>query len=136
MTSLAEAARAHDRHAALVGRSLWRIEHAARETGYLKGVPPFLTEEEASYLPREKALLICTGSQGEPRSALARIAEDEHPDIVLEEGDTRDLFLARHSRQRARHRQAAKRARQARRRPSSPITTRSSMSRAIRRRTN
>ncbi|MGA3304831.1 MAG: ribonuclease J [Stellaceae bacterium] len=88
LESAAEAARAHDRRAALVGRSLWRIEHAARETGYLKGVPPFLTEEEASYLPREKALLICTGSQGEPRSALARIAEDEHPDIVLEEGDT------------------------------------------------
>jgi ribonuclease J len=50
-------------------------------------VPPFLTEEEASYLPREKALLICTGSQGEPRSALVRIAADEHPEIALEEGD-------------------------------------------------
>jgi ribonuclease J len=87
LESIAEAARIHGRHAALVGRSLWRIEHAARETGYLAGVTPFLTEEEASYLPREKALLICTGSQGEPRSALTRIAADEHPEIVLEEGD-------------------------------------------------
>src|SRR5579885_686295 len=87
LASIAAAAQAHDRHVALVGRSLWRIEHAARETGYLRGVPPFLTEEEASYLPREKALLICTGSQGEPRSALVRIAADEHPEIVLEEGD-------------------------------------------------
>jgi len=87
LASIAAAAQAHDRHAALVGRSLWRIEHAARETGYLQGVPPFLTEEEASYLPREKALLICTGSQGEPRSALVRIAADEHPEIALEEGD-------------------------------------------------
>ena len=87
LASIAAAAQAHDRHAALVGRSLWRIEHAARETGYLRGVPPFLTEEEASYLPREKVLLICTGSQGEPRSALVRIAADEHPEIVLEEGD-------------------------------------------------
>ncbi|MDE1903707.1 MAG: ribonuclease J, partial [Alphaproteobacteria bacterium] len=87
LASIAAAAQAHDRHAALVGRSLWRIEHAARETGYLHGVPPFLTEEEASYLPREKVLLICTGSQGEPRSALVRIAADEHPEIVLEEGD-------------------------------------------------
>jgi ribonuclease J len=86
--SAAAAAMAHDRHAALVGRSLWRIEHAARETGYLETVPPFLTDEEAAYLPREKVLLICTGSQGEPRSALARIAEDDHPEIVLEEGDT------------------------------------------------
>ena len=88
LESAAAAARAHDRHAALVGRSLWRIEHAARETGYLKDVPPFLTEEEAAYLPRDKVLLICTGSQGEPRSALARIADDDHPEIVLEEGDT------------------------------------------------
>ncbi|HLJ65210.1 MAG TPA: ribonuclease J, partial [Stellaceae bacterium] len=86
--SAAAAAAAHDRHVALVGRSLWRIEHAARETGYLEGVPQFLTDEEAAYLPRDKVLLICTGSQGEPRSALARIAGDEHPHIVLEEGDT------------------------------------------------
>src|SRR5579883_516020 len=88
LESAVAAAVAHDRHAALVGRSLWRIEHAARETGYLKDAPPFLTDEEAAYLPREKVLLICTGSQGEPRSALARIAEDDHPQIVLEEGDT------------------------------------------------
>ena len=51
-------------------------------------IPPFLTDEEAAYLPRDKVLLICTGSQGEPRSALARIAEDDHPEIVLEAGDT------------------------------------------------
>ena len=87
VASAAAAATAHDRHAALVGRSLWRIEHAARATGYLEGVPAFLTDEEAAFLPREKALLICTGSQGEPRSALARIADDNHPEIVLEEGD-------------------------------------------------
>jgi ribonuclease J len=88
LDSAAAAARAHDRHAALVGRSLWRIDHAARETGYLQHVPPFLTDEEATFLPRDKVLLICTGSQGEPRSALARIADDDHPEIVLEDGDT------------------------------------------------
>ena len=88
LESAAAAAAAHDRHAALVGRSLWRIDHAARETGYLQDTPPFLTDEEAAYLPRDKVLLICTGSQGEPRSALARIAEDDHPQIVLEEWDT------------------------------------------------
>jgi ribonuclease J len=88
LESAAVAAAAHDRHVALVGRSLWRIEHAARETGYLKDVPPFLTEEEAAYLPRDKVLLLCTGSQGEPRSALVRIAEDDHAHIVLEGGDT------------------------------------------------
>jgi len=88
LASVAAAAAANGRHAALVGRSLWRMEHAARETGYLENVPPFLTDEEAAYLPREKVLLICTGSQGEPRAALARIADDEHPEIVLEPGDT------------------------------------------------
>ncbi|MGH7073566.1 MAG: ribonuclease J, partial [Stellaceae bacterium] len=88
LASAAAAAAAHDRHVALVGRSLWRIERAARETGYLVGVPPFLTDEEASVLPREKVLLVCTGSQGEPRSALSRIADDDHREIVLEEGDT------------------------------------------------
>jgi len=87
LQSIAAAAAAHDRQVALIGRSLWRIEQAARETGYLKGVPRFLTEEEAGYLPRDKALLICTGSQGEPRSALSRIADDEHAHIVLEAGD-------------------------------------------------
>ena len=88
LTSIATAAAKHDRQAALVGRSLWRIEQAARETGYLEGLPRFLTEEEAGYLPRDKALLICTGSQGEPRSALSRIADDDHAHIVLEPGDT------------------------------------------------
>ncbi len=88
LESAAAAAAAHDRHVGLVGRSLWRIAEAARETGYLRDVPPFLTEEEAAYLPRDKVLLLCTGSQGEPRSALVRIAADEHAHIVLESGDT------------------------------------------------
>ena len=88
LASIAAAAAANDRHAALVGRSLWRMDHAARETGYLENVPPFLTDEEAAFLPRDKVVLICTGSQGEPRSALSRIADDEHPQIVLEAGDT------------------------------------------------
>jgi ribonuclease J len=47
----------------------------------------FLTEDEAGYIPRDRILLICTGSQGEPRSALSRIARDDHPHIVLETGD-------------------------------------------------
>jgi ribonuclease J len=86
--SIARIAIAHDRQVALVGRSLWRIAEAARENGYLKGLPPFITEHDIGYLPREKVLLICTGSQGEPRSALARIAREEHPNVELEKGDT------------------------------------------------
>ncbi len=87
LSTIAHAARAHDRDVALVGRSLWRIDKAARENGYLADVPRFLTEDEAGYVPRDKILLICTGSQGEPRAALSRIARDDHPNVVLEEGD-------------------------------------------------
>jgi ribonuclease J len=88
LRSAAAAAAAHGRDTVLVGRSLWRIERAARETGYLEGVPRFLTEDEGGYLPRDKALFICTGSQGEPRAALTRIAEGEHAHVVLEAGDS------------------------------------------------
>jgi ribonuclease J len=88
LASAAAAAAAHDRHVALIGRSLWRIAQAARATGYLDGVADFLTEEDAAYLPRDKVLLVCTGSQGEPRSALVRIAADEHAHITLEADDT------------------------------------------------
>jgi ribonuclease J len=88
LQSAAAAGAANDRQVALVGRSLWRMEQAARENGYLKDTPKFLSDEEAAYLPRDKVLLICTGSQGEPRAALARIAADDHPHVVLEEDDT------------------------------------------------
>ncbi|HMA49248.1 MAG TPA: ribonuclease J [Magnetospirillaceae bacterium] len=85
--SIAVAAMAHDRHVALAGRSLWKIDKAARENGYLKDIPPFLDDHDAAHLPEEKVLYICTGSQGEPRAALARIASDNHPHVVLRSGD-------------------------------------------------
>lgn len=87
LETMAEVARRHDRHCALIGRSLWRMQDAARATGYLAGTPPFVSEHDAGYLPRDKVLLVCTGSQGEPRSALARIVAGTHPHIVLEPGD-------------------------------------------------
>jgi ribonuclease J len=85
--TIANAAQAHGRDVALIGRSLWRMDKAARENGYLIDLPRFLTEEEAGYVPTDRILLICTGSQGEPRAALARIAREDHPHIVLDEGD-------------------------------------------------
>jgi len=85
--SIAKAAAAHDRQVALVGRSLWRIVEAARETGYLTNLPEFVTEHDVGYLPRDKVVMICTGSQGERRSALARIARRDHPNVSLEPGD-------------------------------------------------
>lgn len=86
--SAAKAAEAAGRHPVLVGRSLHRMVEAAKSTGYLQDVPPFLPDDEASSLPRDKVLLICTGSQGEPRAALTRIARDDHPTVSLDEGDT------------------------------------------------
>jgi ribonuclease J len=82
------AAKATNRIPVLVGRSLSRMEEAARQSGYLKDFPPFLREEDAADIPRNKALLIATGSQGEPRSALARMAAGQHPAIELEPEDT------------------------------------------------
>ena len=63
LETIARAAADHGRDVALVGRSLWRIDKAARENGYLADLPRFLTEDEAGYIPRDKIVLICTGSQ-------------------------------------------------------------------------
>ena len=86
--SIARAAEGAGRQVSLFGRSLRNAEAAARECGYLKNLAPFVPEEEAGFLPDDSLLIICTGSQGEPRSALAKIAADTHPNIALGEGDT------------------------------------------------
>lgn len=88
LESIIRAGDAVGRHPVLVGRSMHRVVAAAREAGYLHDLPKIVSEDDAGYLPRENVLFICTGSQGEPRAALARIAEDSHPSIVLEKGDT------------------------------------------------
>lgn len=87
LRSIARAAAAHQRDTALIGRSLRRMDEAARACGYLADLPPFVTEQDAGYLPRDAQVLIVTGSQGEPRAALARIASGDHPEIDLEAGD-------------------------------------------------
>jgi ribonuclease J len=86
--SIARAGKAAGRQVALFGRSLRNAEAAARECGYLRDIEPFVSEEEAGFLPDDSLLIICTGSQGEPRSALAKIGADTHPSIALGEGDT------------------------------------------------
>jgi ribonuclease J len=86
--TVAMAARDAGRSVALVGRSLRNLDAAARECGYLKGIPPFASEDEANDIPDDNLLILVTGSQGEPRSALARIALDTHPRIELGRGDT------------------------------------------------
>ena len=87
LETIAKAARANGRDVVLAGRSLVRINDAARENGYLADVPAFLEEEDAGHLPEDKAVIVCTGSQGEPRAALSRIANDDHPNVTLGEGD-------------------------------------------------
>jgi len=86
--SVALAGLAAGRQVALFGRSLRNAEAAARECGYLTQLPAFVAEDEAGFIPDDNLLLICTGSQGEPRSALAKIAADTHQQIALGEGDT------------------------------------------------
>ncbi|MAU38604.1 MAG: ribonuclease J [Rhizobiales bacterium TMED94] len=88
LCSVAEAAAKHDRHVVLSGRGMHRIVNAAKSVGLLRGLPDFVDEENAGYLPAEKTLILCTGSQGEYRAALSKIARDEHQHIVAEKGDT------------------------------------------------
>jgi ribonuclease J len=87
LATISAAAEAAGRHVALVGRSLWKMYEAALQNGYLRDIPEFVSEKDAGFIPRDKLVLICTGSQGEPRAALARIADNAHQEIVLERGD-------------------------------------------------
>jgi ribonuclease J len=86
--SVAKAAVAAGRHPVLSGRALQRMVEAAQECGYLLDFPTTVSEQEAGYLPRDKVLFICTGSQGEPRASMAKLANGEHRDLVLEDGDS------------------------------------------------
>jgi ribonuclease J len=86
--SIAKAAVAAGRHPVLAGRAVQRMVEAAQECGYLLDFPECVAERDAGYLPRDKVLYICTGSQGEPRASMAKIAGGEHRDVVLEAGDT------------------------------------------------
>ncbi len=88
LRSVAEAALEVGRTVIVVGRAMKRTISVARELGYLEGLPQFLGEEHFSRLPRDKVVLLCTGSQGEPRAALTRIARGNHPSVSLNAGDT------------------------------------------------
>jgi ribonuclease J len=88
LETIAAAAAANDRNVVLAGPALWRFNESARENGYLANTPAFISDDDAGYLPRDKTLVICTGSQGEAQAALYRIASGSHPRVNLEEGDT------------------------------------------------
>jgi len=77
-----------NRKISLVGRSMHRIFNAAKKCGYLQNVIDPIDPRDASKLPREKIVYLCTGSQGEPMGALNRISNYSHPDVSIEKEDT------------------------------------------------
>jgi ribonuclease J len=92
--AVAEAARKSDREVVVVGRAMERVTAVARETGYLDDIQEFRGMDVYGHLPPDKVIALCTGSQGEPRAALSRIAQDEHPEVALSRGD-RVIFSSR-----------------------------------------
>jgi ribonuclease J len=86
--SIAEAARDAGREVLLLGRSIKRVVNVATELGMMEGIPEFLAEDEYGYIPRDKVVVILTGSQGEPRAALAKLSRDEMRNVALTAGDT------------------------------------------------
>ena len=85
--SVALAAKAAGRRVALAGRSMHRITAAAKHVGLLGDLPPFLSDEEARVWAPDEVLYLCTGSQGEARAALSRVADGTHPVVKLGSGD-------------------------------------------------
>lgn len=86
--SIAEAARDAGREVLLLGSSIKRVVNVATELGMMDGIPEFLAEDEYGYIPRDKVVVILTGSQGEPRAALAKLSRDEMRNVALASGDT------------------------------------------------
>jgi ribonuclease J len=87
LRAAAEAGLANGKQVMVIGRAMERVLAVARECGYLEGLPAFLGQDHFDRIPRNQVLALATGSQGEPRAALARIAEDEHPTATLAPGD-------------------------------------------------
>ncbi|MDP1539446.1 MAG: ribonuclease J [Moraxellaceae bacterium] len=92
--SLVQAGSRHNRHTTVLGRSLERHIGASRAGQYVTPNTRLLSNWEMDYLPRDEQLWLATGSQGEPRAALDRLAKDNHPALSLEAGDT-VLFSSR-----------------------------------------
>jgi ribonuclease J len=85
--AVGDAARAAGRQLVVVGRALHRVIEVAKDTGYLPRDFKYLDQQQFAYLEPDEVVALCTGSQGEARAAMARIAEDEHPDVSLGAGD-------------------------------------------------
>lgn len=92
--AVALAAQSAGREVIVFGRALRRVIDVARSLGYLDGCADFHDEDSFGYMPNDKVLALCTGSQGEPRAALARVATNDHRHVVLGKGDL-VIFSAR-----------------------------------------
>lgn len=86
--SIAKVAQAVGRDVMIIGRSLKNLDMTARECGYLKDIPSFLTEDDVEDVDMNKVVMMITGSQGEARAALSRVAAETHHSVQLGENDT------------------------------------------------
>ncbi|MCC6597369.1 MAG: ribonuclease J [Alphaproteobacteria bacterium] len=86
--SIVKAAEACGREVGVIGRSLHRMIGCAIECGFLKGLPDFVDEKDLMALPADKVVIILTGSQGEYRAALSKIARGDFRGVRLNRGDT------------------------------------------------
>ena len=87
LESVMVAAQRNDRSICLIGRSMLRMVEAAKAVGLLKKINNIVSEDEAQSMPSEHVLYLCTGSQGEPRAALSRIASGSHRSVKFGKGD-------------------------------------------------
>lgn len=81
------AAKKYNRKVCLLGRSMDRMVKAAKTSGYLHDLPDIIDAATAMKLPPHEVLIVSTGSQGEPRSALSRLANDSHPHVKIDHRD-------------------------------------------------
>lgn len=87
LRTIADIAKETGRHLGLLGRSLINTYTAARKTGFWNDIETFVDPHHLGYLPRQTVLLVATGSQGEPRTALNRLSHNNFRDMQLEPGD-------------------------------------------------
>ncbi|WP_289303268.1 ribonuclease J, partial [Methylophaga sp. UBA3996] len=88
LRTVADIAKETGRHLGLLGRSLLNTYSAAKRVGLWNGIETFVDPHHLGFLPRDTVLLVATGSQGEPRTALNRLSQNSFRDIELEAGDT------------------------------------------------
>ena len=94
--SIAHAAHAAGREVLLLGSSMKRVVNVARDIGLMEGIKPFIAEDEYGYIPRDKVVVVLTGSQGEPRAALAKIARDEMMSRLERQSTAERLYFRDH----------------------------------------